>query len=369
VKIAIVGANGQVGAELCLLLAAHAAVQLVPVCRTRSGSAFLRWQGIACRHGRISDPAHAARLIGDCDLIVNSSLASGSPAEIRRTEDRIVDHIFAYSKPRAVIIHFSTQSVYGDPRPGRWIRWRNPYGRAKLGTERRVRSNQHRHGKRAYILRLGHVCGALQGMSEDIRTQLRANRVLLPRENHSSNTVYTQAIVAAILQIARGGVAPQTYDLMNSPPWGWHDVYAYEAKLGEHAFAPRIAESARTRRTINLVGAALRVGASLAAQPAVRDFAAKLFAYAPDRLNARTLAWWYKRRARTEIAALNTAGQPAAHLSWVKNGKYFFPAELPTAAVLEVAARERAPPARAAWPDDLPDAEPARAMDAAQSSV
>jgi dTDP-4-dehydrorhamnose reductase len=355
-KIGIVGANGQVGAELCILLAALADVELVPVCRNRSGSAFLRWQGIACRHGRIADAAHAARLIGDCDLIVNSSLASGSPAEIRRTEDRIVDNLFAHSKPAAAIIHFSTQSVYGDPRHGRWIRWRNPYGRAKLATERRVHTNQGRHSKPAYILRLGHVCGALQGMSEDIRAEIRANRVLLPPENHSSNTVYTQAIVAAILQIGRGGVVPATYDLMNSPPWGWHEVYAYEARMCEMPFAPRIAAATRASRTAGPPRTVLRAAAAIAGQSAMRDFAAKLFAYAPDRLNAGALAWWYKRRARTEIAALSAVGQPAEHLCWVQNGRSFFPAEQPTAAILPTRPPWLPAHARDSWPPDLADA-------------
>ncbi|MGH8211171.1 MAG: NAD(P)H-binding protein, partial [Steroidobacteraceae bacterium] len=85
-KVGIVGANGQVGAELCLLLAARKDIELIAICRSRSGSAFLRWHGIACRHGRVADQADAARLLSDCDIVVNSSLASGTPAEIRRIE-------------------------------------------------------------------------------------------------------------------------------------------------------------------------------------------------------------------------------------------------------------------------------------------
>src|SRR5256885_3842640 len=48
-------------------------------------------------------------------------------------------------------IHFSTQSVYGDPRPNRWIRWRNPYGHAKLASERAVRLEARSTEKPAYI--------------------------------------------------------------------------------------------------------------------------------------------------------------------------------------------------------------------------
>src|ERR1700727_1064888 len=119
IKLGMDGGNGQVGAELCLLLAARKDITLVPICRNRSGSAFLRWQGIACRHGKVVDSTDASRMLGDCDIVVNSSLASGTPAEIREIEHRVIRNIFTFSKKGAAVIHFSTQSVYGDPRPNR----------------------------------------------------------------------------------------------------------------------------------------------------------------------------------------------------------------------------------------------------------
>src|SRR5262249_62355175 len=88
-RIAVLGANGQVGAELCLLLARIPGVDVVPICRNRSGSAFLRWKGIHCRHGRAAVAEDARSLFADCDVIVNSALASGTPVEMRRTEDAI----------------------------------------------------------------------------------------------------------------------------------------------------------------------------------------------------------------------------------------------------------------------------------------
>lgn len=357
-KVAVIGANGQVGAELCLLLTEQAGLDLVPICRTRSGSAFLRWQGIACRHGRVADLKDAPRLLGDCDVIVNSSLASGSPAQIRRVEDRIIRNLFACSKSSATIIHFSTQSVYGDPRPGRWIRWRNPYGRAKLASERCVRAAQRRYGKATYILRLGHVCGPMQEITHGIRTDIRAKRVVFPDKNHSSNTVYTFAIAAAISQIVRGGVKPNTYDLMNSPPWGWREVYEYEARACNTTLSPVLAAPS-SPRSVNaaILASVYRVAGALASAAPIRNAVAKLFAYVPDELNARALAWWYKKRASSEIHALNTAPAPPEHLAWVTNGVSFFPAERPTVDVMPSNALDSiACSGIRSWPADLPDA-------------
>jgi nucleoside-diphosphate-sugar epimerase len=360
-RVAVIGANGQVGAELCLLLAARPDIDLVPVCRNRSGSAFLRWQGIRCRHGRVGDPLDAPRLLADCDIIVNSSLASGTPAQIRRVEDAIVRNMFAHSNAGAAIIHFSTQSVYGDARDRRWIRWRNPYGRVKLATERRVRSESRRRRKPAYILRLGHVCGMLQEISNSIRTEIRAASVLLPSRDCSSNTVYTAAIAGAIDQIIRKAARAGTYDLMNTPRWSWREVYEYEARVCGMPFAPKLAAAAhRPGMGSAALEALIRFAASLAAARPIRDAAAKSFAHFPDSMNAGALAWWYARRARTEIAALSDDSRPADHLTWVANGVNFFPADMPTIALLQ-AAQAAMPcgsdsPARPPWPGDLPDA-------------
>jgi nucleoside-diphosphate-sugar epimerase len=354
-KIAIIGANGQVGAELCLLLAARPGMEIVPICRNSSGSAFLRWQGLACRHGRAADSADAARLLGDCDVIVNSSLAGGTPADIRRIEDRIIQNMFAHSKPGATIIHFSTQSVYGDPRAARLIRWRSPYGRVKLATERRVRSSQRRFKKAAYILRLGHVCGALQEISISVRSSVRGNAVILPSRDNSSNTVYTAAIVGAIEQIIRGATAPGTYDLMNTPPWTWREVYEYEAAIcGTSLRAQVIDAPAPAGAHRRLLRFTVRVAAAIASAQRVRDLAAEFFAHLPDKMNARAMAWWFSRRARGEIAAVDGTRLPAEHLSWVENGENYFPAETPTIELLPQIQYSAGDTEATSWPADLP---------------
>lgn len=356
-KLGMVGANGQVGAELCLLLARRKDIELVAVCRNRSGSSFLRWQGVACRHGRVADPRDAARLLSDCDVIVNSSLASGTPVEIRRIEAQIVKNIFEYSKAAATIIHFSTQSVYGDPRPGRWIRWRNPYGRAKFATERWVRAESRRTKKRAHILRLGHVCGSLQEISNTIRTDVRRGAVFLPAHNGSSNTVYTAAIIGAIEQIVAGKSQPGTYDLMNTPRWNWRDVYEYEARVCNIRLEAHVVESAPDSRKSAIVGPVVWMAGELAASQTVRDLFAKIFAHMPSSMNARAMAWWYAKRAGLQIAALNHSQAIPEHLSWVENGKCFFPAETPTIDLLSSQSHwQQAFGVSDPWPVDLPDA-------------
>lgn len=356
-RVGIIGANGQVGAELCLLLRDRTDIELIPICRNRSGSAFLRWHGIACRHGRAADATAAAALFGDCDIVVNSSLASGTPAEIRGIEDRIINHMFAYSKADAKIIHFSTQSVYGDPNPERTIRWRNPYGRVKLESERQIRKAQRRSGKEAFILRLGHVCGALQDISMTIRDEILSGRIVLPARDRSSNTVYTVAIIHAVDCIIRRAIGAGTYDLMNNPAWTWKEVYEFEAASCGLPMQAKVVETARTSAGSSAVGSLSRFAASLSTSQPIRDMFAKLFAYVPKDLNARAMAWWYVKRAQRQIAELNKAIVPTAHLSWVANGVRPFPAAIPTIELLRLSMTDPKKGAEiASWPGDLPDA-------------
>jgi nucleoside-diphosphate-sugar epimerase len=356
-RIAVLGANGQVGAEICLLLSKSSDVELVAICRNRSGSAFLRWQGIACRHGRPADAADAPRLFGDCDIILNFALASGNPAQIRSTEDQLIHNSFACSKPEAIVVYFSTQSVYGDPSPARRLRWRNPYGRAKLVSESRVLAGTRRWRKPTFILRLGHVCGELQSISLNMRHELLQQRAVLPLQDVPSNTVLTVAILDAIEQIVQGQIRPGTYDLMNTPQWSWRQVYRYEAERCGAPFNPTFAGPA-ARRPAGQGWRLLAMARKLAAGRWNRELLAKLLAYAPASVSRRAQAIWYCQRARAEIAALAATGlEPAEHLSWVTNGER----PLPQRSTVELLQADPYgglldPGMRPRWPSDLPDA-------------
>jgi nucleoside-diphosphate-sugar epimerase len=353
----MLGANGQVGAELCMLLRQAPGLTIIPVCRTRSGSAFLRWNGVACRHGSVVDQREAPRLIGDCDVVLNLALAGGSPSEIQKQERRIVDNAFRYAKPGATFIHCSTQDVYGDPSPDRAIRWSSAYGRTKLATERFVGAQQRRIGNPTYVLRLGHVCGELQNITADIRQSLRSGTTILPAEDLPSNTVYTATIADAVLHIIGNQARPGTYDLMNVPQWTWLEVHRYEArKLGIATPIP-IAESLGTtpanawRSVVRGSSALLK----LAGGAAVRGMLAAALARAGKRFNTRMMARWYSWRARAEIAELNARQrrEPPGHFSWVSNGSRFMALRPTSEALVNWQPVKVAAPDTIKWPEDL----------------
>lgn len=307
-RIAVLGANGQVGAEVCLLLHRVPGVELVPVCRSRQGSAYLRYRGIACRHGSVNDPARAESLLGDCDVIVNLVLMTTTlnPAGARRAMAQLIDAVArAGAKAQARHVFLSTMSVYGDREVGARLALRNAYGADKRRAEHLALRAGRRYGCPTTIFRLGHVCGELQGITQQIRDQLRRGTVAIPDPERASNTTQVAAIADAVLRIAAGAVAPGTYDLMNTPQWTWREVYAFEARvLGHSPSFLRVGDDLRPGiralipRALGVLLAGVRDNLLL------RRAASRVLPWLPAPLYRRLRVWHARRSAATEIRAM-----------------------------------------------------------------
>ena len=203
-------------------------IEVIAVARNVSGSAFLRCNDVECRHGRIGVPAYAARLIDDCDVVVNFALSmTAIPRVDRQVNRQIMQSVVAAAKPGAATVFASTIMVYA-PAMKVWLP--DAYGLekwlAEKGFLRLARQSQHP----CYVFRLGHVLGDLHNITRKICGEIANRRVALPHQGvTASNTVFTSSIVEAIVRIARGQATPGTYDLITEPQWTWLDVYRYYA--------------------------------------------------------------------------------------------------------------------------------------------
>ena len=232
IRVAVLGANGQVGTELCLILAQQAGIEVIPICRNRMGSAFLRSRGFRCRHGQPADRQQSHMLYGDCNVVANMALVDTvkNPAWAKKVNEALINNVADTLGPRGKHIYFSTMSVYGDPEVGQLFPIRNSYGEDKLVCEGLATNAGSRAACETFIFRLGHVCGDLQGITKQIRHLLQSGQpVQLPDPERGSNTVYVTTIVDAILQVAGARVLPGCYDLMNVPDWSWREVFEFES--------------------------------------------------------------------------------------------------------------------------------------------
>lgn len=236
-RIVVLGANGQVAAEVvCRLVAAGADV--IPVCRSHRGSAFLRSRGIAVRHGAIDQACDAARLVGDADLVANFALALGKPSDMRDGNNAIIGNALQFSPSASRHVFFSTLAVNPELVPAGAPVEMSSYGSEKLRNERLAAKRAGRLGKSLLILRLGHVTGALQGISAEIANRVIAGTIVLPDPNRLANVTDTSTIARALLDVAvRDQPAIGRFDLTESPPRRWIDVLNDEAGRFGHSLA------------------------------------------------------------------------------------------------------------------------------------
>jgi hypothetical protein len=145
---------------------------------------------------------------------------------------------------------------------------------------------------------------------------------------------------------------------MNVPQWNWRQIYEYEAASVGSQLRPTIVRAPRpTSGARRLVNATVRVVSDLAGGSMMRQMVASSLAHLPTELSARAEAWWYCKRARTELAALGQSQAAAEHLGWVANGARFLPGLRPT---VDMLAQSRTVPfsrqQRHLWAQDLPRA-------------
>jgi dTDP-4-dehydrorhamnose reductase len=232
-RIAIVGANGQVGTEVCLLLREMAAVEPIPVCRTAAGAAFLRHQGFECRIGSVSERNEAPALLQDCDAVADFTLPTGSAYEVRAQMRKLIGAAVAATPAGRPYIYLSSITAFGfrdfqSPLVHHRIS-RNAYGASKRYAEGLVRKACARR-REAYILRVGVVHGELQAVTREMvqRARTNAQRVACVPDCESY-TVFAFSIAEALAAIADDHVRPDTYTLVSNPGWRWLDLHRFLA--------------------------------------------------------------------------------------------------------------------------------------------
>ena len=223
-QIVVLGANGQVGLEVCLFLSDMPDVQVTPVSRTEYGLALLRRLGIAGRHGRMTTETEAGRLLQGAALVADF----GWPTNTIGRMDVICGQIrnAIQQAPAGVpYVFISTQSVFClDPSSPQFTAYRL----SKRQAERTARREGRKAGRPVYVLRLGQVHGPLQSVSKMIIRDFRSDSAQVPAVD--SYAVFTYSIAEALANIAAGRETPGVYTLLAHPQWRWPEVHAYYSR-------------------------------------------------------------------------------------------------------------------------------------------
>jgi hypothetical protein len=111
--IGLVGGNSQVATEVALFLSLRPGVQVVPICRSSIGSAFLHHCGLSSRNGTMNDPSAARELLSGLDLVADFSLPLGPAGEMRRRTGSGVTQLVQHSPTASRVVYISTEMAFG----------------------------------------------------------------------------------------------------------------------------------------------------------------------------------------------------------------------------------------------------------------
>lgn len=231
-RIAIIGANGQVGSEVCLLLSRMEDIEVVPVCRTEIGSAFLRRCGLTVRHARASDAVAMRAVLEGCDVVADFSLPTGSASEVRAAMREVIPSLAAAAPAGAPYVYLSSVTAFGVPDFHSELKtyWfsRNMYGACKRFGERLVLRSARSNQRPGYVLRVGVVHGELQAVTrKTLQTVRTAGGRLASIPDSESYTVFAFSIAEALVNIANGREKPGLYTMLSNPGWRWHDLHEW----------------------------------------------------------------------------------------------------------------------------------------------
>jgi dTDP-4-dehydrorhamnose reductase len=250
-RVVILGANGQVGTELCPLLAMGNSLHVTAVTRSEFSQAVLHRLGVRCVADREDE---LSRLLASCDVLVDLAMPSGkNVAALRKRIVSRARELHRQLRPGATMVYASTMSVFClDPDVPRFT----IYGSTKRLGERIHRRLGPKTEHKLYVLRLGQVHGAMQGCSVELMQALRRSKhVEVP--DIASFTVFVSSIAEAIERIAEGGVREGTYTMMSEPAWSWQEMvewFAKEADLSVNVTTYRVAPPSSVWRRALIAG-------------------------------------------------------------------------------------------------------------------
>lgn len=256
-KVAVVGAAGQVGAAIMRRLCGRGDLSVVGITRNEFSAAPLRHQGFDVRSGSVLDPADCRRLLDSSDLIVNAALHIALP-KVARTQNETIIRNLLQQAPSSVVVHLSTVAVYGSCLDESFSTFERPrgdstYAREKLRLEQYASDVARRSATRLAILRLGHVYGPGQGLSKQMFSDLETGRAYLPFGGQlPSNAVHVHRLADAIPGLMASFDGVRIVNAVDAPQSTWREVFDLHARAAGLPRARTMPEDeSRSRRAAN----------------------------------------------------------------------------------------------------------------------
>jgi dTDP-4-dehydrorhamnose reductase len=262
-KIVIVGANGQVGKELCLIFG-RLGHEVTAIVRNPYGAAFFRRQDVPYVIGDVTVSDAADSVLKKADVVVIAAVFRGELKIAAEVNKSILSSCINKADSRACVVYFSSIRVFSR-KIDRNFRWWDPlptYDKEKQLSERFFQRACKEREIRGSVFRLGHVVGLYQEKTARFVDAARVSGRLRVDPAAPSNIVHTVTICDAILAVAQREEPFQVATVVDRPQWSWKRVFEDIDSSGGVKFSP-----SPRRRTAGWPKQMLRYGL-LMAKPA-----------------------------------------------------------------------------------------------------
>lgn len=225
-RIAIVGANGQVGKEISSIFSAwgHNVTALV---RNPYGAAYFHTHGIPYVIGNVAKSNTADSALENADIVVVAAVVRGEFKVAAKLNEEILAACVGKANTRACVVFFSSIRVFSRQIDHN-LKWFEPlpsYDREKKISEAVFRRMCQARDIRGRLFRLGHVVGRHQAKTRKFAEALKGGSVLGVDPRRASNVVHTVTICDAILKASREEDAFISATVVNEPQWTWRMVF------------------------------------------------------------------------------------------------------------------------------------------------
>lgn len=307
--LGIVGANSQVGTELCFIYDSEG-YDVIPIVRSRVAASTFEEYGFDFKVGNIAYEENAEDIVPELDIVIIAAFAPWFggllPKEAREINESIIQNAVNFAAEGTTLVYFSTMNAFGGQYAGSNWNW---YTREKRRFESLFRDLTESTSVSGYILRLGAVFGKIQEFTKTLVEVLSSrDRIHIPvSQNQLSNVAHTVTVAEAIQECHHGSVAPGRYTVVNEPQWSWLEVLEYYAPSGTRLVFEGQPTSGENRPFVSGVVQEL---ASL-----LKEFRASLVSglvYAPDWL----ATYINQRRLDAELEDSVTSFQERSHFDW-----------------------------------------------------
>ena len=225
-RIVIVGANGQVGKEIAIILNKWG-YEVTALVRNPYGAAYFLVENINYIIADIVSGHEGDDQIKNADVVIIAAVARGEYKNAVKVNEQIIRSTLEKTTPNTCVYFFSSIRVFSrtidsnlsrfDPLPS--------YDKEKVHSEKIFLAECKNKKVKCRIFRLGHVIGFNQAKTEKFCNAAKKYNSMLVDGDAYSNTVHTLTICDAIKKTIW---APDKFivaTLVNKPQWTWKVLF------------------------------------------------------------------------------------------------------------------------------------------------